>query len=314
VLDERSAITVDGSLEERLAAIARHQRGYVSRGQLLCAGIDSSSIVWLTAKRRLLVVHRGVYLVAHDAPRELGPETAALLAIRDGGSLSHDTAAILWGLRRPETTGGVIHVTVPGSPGGRPDGVCVHRSKLLTSRDLRLREGLPVTAPARVLLDIAPTASDRGLERTLDQGLVERVLTIGDVTELLRRCGRHRGRARVQALVDRHTTTTFTRSEAEELFLSLVREAGLPQPLTNVRRHGFEIDFVWPAEGVAVEIDGFVFHHTRRRFEGDHRKDAILGTAGIRVTRVTWGQLHDEPLAVIARLAFSLSPARTGGR
>jgi hypothetical protein len=55
-----------------------------------------------------------------------------------------------------------------------------------------------------------------------------RVLRLGDVVELLRRCGRHRGRATLQALVDQHSTTTFTRSEAEELFLSLVRQAQLP--------------------------------------------------------------------------------------
>ena len=299
---------MDGSPEDRITVIARLQRGYVSRGQLLCAGLNSSSIVWLLAKHRLLPRHRGVYLVGHDALIPLGPETAALLAVRDGASLSHHSGAVLWGMRRPEAGDGLIHVTVPGSPGGEPEGVLVHRSKLLTTRDLRVRERLPVTSPARALLDLAPSATPREMERMLDQGLVERVLTIRDVTELLRRCGRHRGRARLQALVDQHTTTTFTRSEAEELFLSLVRDANLPQPLTNVRRHGFEIDFLWPAQGVAVEIDGFAFHRTPRRFEGDHRKDAILGAAGIKVTRITWGQLHDEPLAVIARLAVSLNP------
>jgi very-short-patch-repair endonuclease len=217
-------------------------------------------------------------------------------------------------LRRVDSGDGLIHVTVPGSPGGRPHGVCVHRSTALTTRDLRLRNRLPVTSPARVLLDVAPSCTPRELERMLDQGLVERVLTIRDVTELLRRCGRHRGRARVQVLVDHHSTTTFTRSEAEELFLSLVRKAQLPQPLTNVRRHGYEIDFLWPQQGVAVEIDGFAFHRTRRRFENDHRKDAVLSAAGIGVTRVTWGQLQDEPLAVVARLATNLNSVGTGGR
>jgi very-short-patch-repair endonuclease len=307
-------VTVDGTLEERMTQIARRQRGRVSRGQLLWAGIDSSTIGWLVDKRRLLAIPRGVYQLGHDAPCELGPETAALLAVRDGGLLSHQTAAILWGLKGPDPIDGVIHITVAGSPGGRPVGVLVHRSKLLTTRDLRVRHGLPVTSPARALLDLAPSATPRELERMLDRGIVERVVRPSDVIELLRRCGRHGGRARLLELVEHHTTTTFTRSEAEELFLSLVREAQLPQPLVNVRRHGFEIDFLWPAQNVAVEIDGFAFHRTHRRFEGDHRKDAILGAAGITVTRLTWGQLQDEPLAVIARLAFSLSTTGSGGR
>ncbi len=307
-------MTVEGSTEDRTAAIARLQRGYVSRGQLLYAGLQSSAVGWLLCERRLLPVHRAVYRVGHDAPTPLGPETAALLAVRDGAVLSHHSAAVLWGLTSAAAIDGPIHLTVPGSPGGEPQGVVVHRSTILTPRDVRLRDRLPVSSPARALLDMAPSATSRELERMLDQGLVMRVLRLADVTELLRRCGRHRGRARLQALVDQHTTTTFTRSEAEELFLALVRDANLPQPLTNVRRHGFEIDFLWPAAGVAVEVDGFAFHRTHLRLERDHRKDAVLGAAGIKVTRITWGQLHDEPLAVIARLAAGLSPAHAGGR
>jgi very-short-patch-repair endonuclease len=308
-------VTVDGTIEERMAAIAGRQRGYVSRAQLAHAGLASSTIGWLVAKRRLLSKHRAVFVVGHDAPRELGSETGALLAVRDGALLSHQTAAVLWGLVRAELTDGVIHVTVPGgSPGGEPAGVVVHRSRLLTSRDRRALHGLPVTSPARVLLDLAPTSSARELERIFDQAIVERVMRPADVIELLRRCGRHRGRARLQALVDHHTTTTFTRSEAEELFLGMVRAARLPQPLVNARRHGYEIDFLWPEHGVAVEIDGFAFHRTHRRFERDHRKDGALKDAGIDVTRLTWGQLQDESLAVIARLATDLSAARTDDR
>jgi very-short-patch-repair endonuclease len=314
VLGAVSGATVSGTAHERIAAIAALQRGYVSRGQLLAAGVSSTTVDRYVTGKWLLPVHRGVFAVGHNAPVELGPETAALLAVRAGAALSHDTAAILWGMKRHAEGERLIHVTVPGSPGGRPENVCVHRSTALTARDLRVRDGLPVTSPARVLLDLAPSATPRDLERMLDQGIVQHALRLSDVTELLRRCGRHRGRARLQALVDHHTTTTFTRSEAEELFLALVRQAQLPQPLTNVRRHGYEIDFLWPAEGVAVEVDGFAFHRTRGRFERDHRKDAVLESAGIGVTRITWGQMRDEPLAVIARLAPRLSPARTRGR
>ncbi len=231
--------------------------------------------------------------------------------MRTGAALSHISAALLWGMVTNRRDAADIHVTVPGaSPGGRPAGVHVHRSKLLTSRDLRIHDGLPVTSPARTLLDVAPSATPQELERMLDQGLVMRLLSLGDVIELLRRCGRHRGRAALQALADQHTTTTFTRSEAEELFLSLVRQAELPRPLVNVRRHGYEVDFLWPQCGLAVEIDGFAFHRTSARFEHDHTKDAALRSVGIVVDRITWRQLTEEPLAVIARVAGGLRPAQ----
>ena len=56
MLGERSAITVDGSLEERIAALARHQRGRVSRGQLLYAGIAVTRITWGQLHGELLAV------------------------------------------------------------------------------------------------------------------------------------------------------------------------------------------------------------------------------------------------------------------
>ncbi len=314
LLGSVSATPVFGSSRDRMTAIADQQRGYASRGQLLAAGVPSTTIDRHVAGRWLRPVHRAVFSVGHRAPIPLGPETAALLAIRDGAALSHHSAAVLWGMTSALPDEAPIHLTVPGSPGGHPSGVIMHRSGLFTTRDLRVRHGLPVTSPARVLLDLAPQSADRDLERLLDQGLVSRVLRLGDVAELLRRCGRHHGRWALQALLEHHTTTTFTRSDAEERFLQLVRDAQLPQPLVNVRRHGFEIDFLWPEHGVAAEIDGFTYHRTHHRFEHDHDKDARLTVAGIDVIRFTWRQLRDEPLAVVAATVRALTSRRQKGR
>src|SRR6185437_6392226 len=169
------------------------------------------------------------------------------------------------------------------------------------------REGLPVTAPPRVLLDLAPSIAAREIERALDRMLIERAGTLGQLRELLSRAGRHAGRALLQGIVDSYTTSTFTRSEAEERFLALVRRGGLPQPLVNVKRLGYEIDFFWPDHAVAVEIDGFAFHRTRDRFEDDHERDRKLRKAGITVIRVTWGQLEREPAAVLVDVAQALA-------
>jgi very-short-patch-repair endonuclease len=61
-------------------------------------------------------------------------------------------------------------------------------------------------------------------------------------------------------------------------------------------------------KGSAVEIDGFAFHRMSPRSEHDHSKDAVLRNVGIVVDRVTWRQLNQEPLAVIARVATGLRP------
>jgi very-short-patch-repair endonuclease len=310
VVGARSELTVTGSRDERIAQIARLQRGRVARRQLVAAGIGYSSIAWMVERHRLHPELPGVYAVGHAATAEWCRETAALLAVRDGASLSHLTAAGLWRLCPAD---GLIHVTVAGGASASPPGVHVHRSRCLTARDLRFHKGLPVTSPARALLDIAPLVTDRELELAFDRGVVDRVIRTADVAAVLSRAGGHPGRGRLSSLMaDGTAGTTMTRSEAEERMLALVRAAELPPPEVNARVHGYEVDFLWREVGFAVEVDGFRFHSPRTAFERDRRKDRHLRRAGIDVMRVTWRQLEAEPYALVARIAEAL--ARAGSR
>jgi hypothetical protein len=59
----------------------------------------------------------------------------------------------------------------------------------------------------------------------------------------------------------------FTRSEAERRLLELMRAARLPEPETNVRVVGHEVDLLWRAERLVVEVDGYAFHSSRGAFE-----------------------------------------------
>jgi very-short-patch-repair endonuclease len=274
----------------------------------MAAGIAPSTITRLAVSGWLRRRHTGVFAVGPHLDIPLADETAALLAVRSGAAISHHTAAILWRMHQPGSGDGLIHVTVPGASVDDPDdSVRVHRSTVLARRDIRVHEELPVTSPPRVLLDLAPLVSPRETERAIDRMLVERVGGLGQVQELLGRAGRHAGRAALQDIVSAYTTSTFTRSEAEERFLALVRRSGLPEPLVNARRLGYEIDFLWPEQAVAVEIDGFAFHSTRDRFEGDRERDRRLRKAGITVIRITWRQLEREPEAILLDVAQALA-------
>jgi very-short-patch-repair endonuclease len=75
----------------------------------------------------------------------------------------------------------------------------------------------------------------------------------------------------------------------------------------NVRTHGYELDFLWREERLAVEMDGFAFHGDRAAFEADRRRDADLAARGIQVMRVTWRQIAEEPEATLVRLAQALA-------
>lgn len=318
MLGSRQLLSVAGSRDERIATIAGCQRGYVSRRQLLAAGISSNEIARAMAGGRLRPVHRGVYAVGHEAPVPLGPETAALLALRDGAALSHRTAAALWDLWRYDDADAdadaVVEVTVPRSPAAASlRGVRVHRANHLTPADLRIRRGLPVTSPARALLDVAVGLTGRELELAFDRGIVDRVVTPAEIAELVARAGGHKGRGRLAELTATRRSVAVTRSEAEERLLALIRQAQLPLPAVNARVAGYEVDFWWRRERFVVEVDGFRFHSTRRAFEHDRRKDAALLAAGVDTMRVTWRQLAFEPYAVIARIAAALARWRGPG-
>jgi hypothetical protein len=150
-----------------------------------------------------------------------------------------------------------VHVTVPG--GGLPklQGVAIHRARKLDPRDVRAHQGLLVTSPARTLFDLAPVLTGRQLERAFDRSLVGRHMALADVAELLARAPGRAGAPALKALLEQHSGSTLTRSKAEEMFLNLVRTAGLPDPEVNVRIAGFEVDFLWRAQNLVVEIDGF---------------------------------------------------------
>lgn len=307
VLGVWDEMAVRGCTDQRIAQVAAVQRGRVARRQLSQAGVTHGAIRSRLENGRLFRLHQGVYAVGHTAVIDLGDETAALLVGGESAVLSHESAAALWGLFSAPAARGLIHVTVREDRRPTLRGVRFHRSRSLVARDLRIRRGLPVTSPARALLDIAPGSSDRELELAFDRGLVDGVLRRSEVEELLQRTSGVPGVTRLGALLDGDRTATVTRSEAEERMLALIRSAQLPAPNVNVRLLGYEVDFHWPAHCLVVEVDGFRFHSTRRAFEHDRRKDAVLGAAGITTQRPTWRQLETEPYAVIARLAEALA-------
>ncbi len=89
------------------------------------------------------------------------------------------------------------------------------------------------------------------------------------------------------------------RSGLEERFIDFLVRAVLPLPETNVTLElngiTLEVDCLWRAERVVVELDGHQAHGTRRAFEHDRRRDRALSVAGWRPVRVTWRQLGHGP-------------------
>ena len=247
--------------------------------------------------------HRGVYLVG-PLRTPLTESMAAVLALGDGSLLSHYPAAVLWGIRPPAP--GPIEVTVIGRDARGPDEISVHRVAGLDPADATRKDGVPVTSPARTLLDLAADVTHRELNRASDEARVHHLVTDLSLNEQFQRYPHHRGTAALAKAIQ--TEPALTRSEAERAFLELIRAARLPEPETNVRIGRHEVDFLWRAQKLVVEVDGYAFHSSRSSFERDRRRDADLAATGIRVLRATWRQITGEREALAVTLARALAP------
>lgn len=211
--------------------------------------------------------------------------------------LSHDAAASLWRFRTEAP--GDIDVSVASRDPGRKPGIRIHGVGSFDLRDLRRHRGLPLTAPARTLLDLADVISRQELERAFEDAQIRRVMRCQELLAVLDRSpGRH-GHAALRSLLD---LGVITRSEAEQRLLRLLRASDLAPTHVNARIGPYEVDMVWHPQRVIVEMDGFAYHSTRAAFERDWRRDAELQAAGYRVIRVTWRQLEEDGAAVIRRL------------
>ena len=97
-----------------------------------------------------------------------------------------------------------------------------------------------------------------------------------------------------------------TRSDLERHLLRICRAHGIPKPEVNVKVGTYEVDFLWRAERLIVEVDGYAYHSSRRSFESDRARDRNLKLCGYEVLRFTDRELSSKPEAVAASLRAHL--------
>jgi len=272
--------------------------------QLLAAGLTEKAIRHRVREGRLQKLWTGVYLVGPAPAHPLSLAQGAVLSCAGAAFVSHRWAPYVLGAGPlPDLP---VDVTVSsGSRHGRPGKVKVHHSYLLEPRDTTSRHGIPVTTAARAILDIAGTATMAELEALKADAEVAKVLTERQIVDVLARAGRHKGARKARALLA--DSTGITRSEAERILLRLIKQAGLPLPLTNFRIGRYEADFCWPHLKLIIEFDSFKHHGHYQAFHGDKRRTADLTGKGWSVMPVTWKQLSEEPLVLVANISAAIA-------
>jgi very-short-patch-repair endonuclease len=303
---------------DRAAAVqASRRHGVIGDGELRAVGMGQDAVDYRVKTGRLFPMHRGVYLLGHTAAPPLAWESAAVLACGAGAVVSHRSAGHLWKLLprpgrsrpRPHELGRRhdVDITIAGRDCGQRPGIRLHRVVALDPRDVRTIDGIPVTSPARTILDLAPLLAPRELEQAVAEGYARRLANRSTLVALLARYPRRRGSRRLRTIIDVDAKPARTRSAAEERLLEVIRTARLSPPETNARVGPYEVDFVWRDRRLIVEVDGYAFHSPRPKFERDRERDASLTTQGWRVIRVTWRQVRDSPERTIAVLSKALN-------
>jgi very-short-patch-repair endonuclease len=262
-------------------------------------------------------VHPGVYLVGGGDPSFEQRVLAACWAGR--GWASHRCAAALFRLRRIPP--GRVEITVVGRRAPRLAGVIVHETCTLESCEKAKIGDIPVTAPTRILLDVAGTLPSHIVEGALDDAIVRHLTTLGALERLLERAGGS-GRPGSPFLAElvlarREGRERPTESELEDDLKALIRRFGLPEP---VRQYPIELpgggsarfDCAYPALRLALEADGDEHHKGLLDRRRDEARDRRCTEAGWTVRRFTTDDIRNRPHRMAVVIARRLGVEATG--
>ena len=167
-----------------LEAEAYQQSGYFNAAQARTHGVSRQLLEHHVRRGRFQRVRRGLYriqgfpTVEHDDMREAWMAVGVPNAL-----LSHESALAL--LNLSDNIHDATHILVPRRHRGLrpPPSVVVHTRP--DSEDIATvwRDGLPLTAPARTLLDVAEQLQPEQLSMAVRQALRRGLVTAGQLKE-----------------------------------------------------------------------------------------------------------------------------------
>jgi very-short-patch-repair endonuclease len=225
---------------------------------------------------------------------------ATVLACGDGAVLSHSSASALWSIGSEQR--GLVGVSLPSSSRRRRPGLRIYRRPSLDpERDLTSEYGIPCTTPVQTLIDMSLRLDRPGVERMVNEADKYNLTHPPQLREALEARAGEPGAAKLRFILDRRTFR-LTREVLERRFLPLVRQAGLPTPLTGQFVNDFEVDFYWPDLGLVVETDGLRYHRTPAEQTRDRLRDQTHTATGLVPLRFTHEQVRYEPDHVLAVL------------
>ena len=266
-----------------LMGLAGRQHGQVRLAQARAHGFTDEMVAWRVRRGDWVRRHRGVLSIGPLWTRE-AEWMAAVLACAPQGLLSGGAAAELLGFGR---SGAPTTVVVAFGAARGPMTVVTRRSRTLAAADAGVCRAIPVTSPARTLVDLARSAPPDELERALHDARRLRLIDERSVRAALDRAGPAQGVATLRVLLD-DLTFGHTHEKLERLFAGMARRAGWAYrrnvPMVVCGRR-IVADAFFEAARLIVELDGRASHEWT--FVDDRDRDLDAAIEGILPVRLT---------------------------
>ncbi|WP_037186472.1 type IV toxin-antitoxin system AbiEi family antitoxin domain-containing protein [Rhodococcus sp. UNC23MFCrub1.1] len=284
----------------------------ITRRDLVHRGVSDSEIRRALRSGSISSVRRGCF-VGSRVMADLSAEARHLLSARAvlsaGGSdlvLSHESAAVHWGLPLIGGPPHKVHVTATSGRRGRVDADRYLHSHSLGPVDLTTHDQTCVTTLARTVVDLACSLSFEAAVCAGDAASADDA----DIRAALQRCGRRAGIARARRVAD--FIDRASESVGESRSRVYLDRHGLPRPRLQVEivvdGRVYRPDFLW--DNVIGEFDGMVKYTgggeaTETVMIAEKLREDALRAAGWIVVRWTWADLVDGRLAQRIRAALS---------
>lgn len=301
------------ALSAQMAAVAERQHALITLAQL--SGLDVSR-----HQRERLLSTGQIVRVANDVYRLNGaPSTwqsriaAAQLAIGEDAIVSHRSAAALYGLDGFDQQR-IVHLSLPiGRSPRKPKDVQLHRCADYELITTERRMNIPVTDPARLVLDLYATEANLEVARRgLFSARKKNLTTWTAIDDCLRSHARkgRRGIVSLRADFELYSRIGCPETSFEDIIARTLMDAGMAEPELQhwVPTPGgrYRIDVAYPDFRVGIEGKSRAHHLTDQAFEADPVRDANLAIAGWIIIHVTWAQLQDDPGGVVRRVCRAL--------
>ncbi|MDQ3218466.1 MAG: hypothetical protein M3Q18_11590 [Actinomycetota bacterium] len=272
---------------------ARTQFGFITRAQALDCGMSTDAIkrrvragVWVRVGPRLYFID--------GAPKSSRQELMQACLLLEGVVAGRSAARVhgLLGFRAQ-----AVEVVTMRSFMRAPEGVIVHRTNYLPPEDVTTLGGLPVTTPARTLLDLGGLVSSKLVGRAAADALARNKVTQPLLADQLRRAGINGrpGTAVLRAILaslGNLEPGSVSESDLEDAMLEVIAKAGLAPPVRQfeLREQGVllgRVDAAYPHKLIALEADGYECHSARAEWLYDRRRQNAFESRGWRFLRFT---------------------------